>query len=89
MIDLEWFDPTVNYYGPEWDEAWKFGETASRLFPDQAWTIVSPKVEEMWLHGTVGPRKSWLEARPAIYAGWRASRLSVLGLKPVEGSGTD
>ena len=85
----EWFDPSLNFHGPEWDEAWHFGATLGRLFNERDWATLEPRAQEMWTNVNACPSKTWQQARPAIYAAWRASCLPIPPLQFARGLNRD
>ena len=77
-IEYDWYDPTQTYYGEEWDSAWRLGTSAGKAMYG-SWDEIAPRLEAMWADmsrtwADMSSRKSWIEARPAIYAAWRSQK---------------
>lgn len=68
--EFDWYDPSVSYDAEEWDMAWMMGRAAARTL-DGDWKQIVGQLELMWRD--VVSRKTWPEARPAVYAAWRAT----------------
>lgn len=71
VSEFDWYDPAISYDGEEWDMAWMMGRAAARTL-DGGWMQIEDELQAMWRD--VASRKSWTEARPAVYAAWRSTR---------------